>query len=382
MRVLHLINGLGTGGAERSLAELLGCYEDMGIESWVVCLNRRTEGVEASVLSGRTPVRFLTSRRLPGRLAQVRRLLRDIRPSLVHTTLFEADVLGRLAAAGSGVPVLTSLVNISYGSERLRDPNVSAAKIAVVREVDGVTARKLTTHFHALTNAVKASAVEALRIAPGDVSVVGRGRDPARLGRPSPQRRADVRARLGIAPDAEVVICVGRQEQQKDHATLLRAVQLLADRPRLVLLHAGRQGHATTIIRGLADSPSLAGRVRLLGHRDDVADLLASADIFAFPSIYEGFGGALIEAMALGLPIVATSVPAVDEVVDPGGNAILVPVADAHALAGAIAALLDDRARTDAYGRRSLKLFDERFTLERSAAQMDEMYRRVVAAGR
>lgn len=382
MRIIHVINGLGPGGAERSLAELLNRYEKAGVESWVACLKRRNEGVEGDVLSGHAEVRFLPNTGWARRFTGLRRLLCEVRPSLLHTTLFEADILGRAAAAGTDVPVLTSLVNTTYGPARLRDPNVQRRKLAVVRELDGLTARHLTSHFHALTEAVKISAIEALHVKPELVSVVGRGRDPERLGRPSPERRAEVRHRLGIDPAAKVVLSVGRQEEQKDHATLLAALKLMVDRPGLLLLLAGRTGHATPTIQRLAAEPRLEGRVRLLGHRDDVPDLLATADLFAFPSIYEGFGGALIEAMALGLPIVATSIPAVEEVVERGANADLVPPSDPDALARAIAALLDDTDRAAAYGRRSLALFAERFTLERTAEQMLDLYRRVVDAGR
>lgn len=382
MRVLHLINGLGAGGAERSLAELLTIYESLGIESSIACLHRTTEGVEDAVLSGTATVRFLPATGLPSRILAVRRILREFRPAVLHTTLFEADILGRLAAVRTRLPVLTSLVNTSYDSARLRDTNIDARKLAVVREIDGLTARRLTSHFHAVTEAVKVSAVDALRIDPANVSVVERGRDPERLGRPSPARRAEVRERLGIHPDAEVVLSVGRQEQQKDHVTLLAAAQRLVSRPRFLLLHAGRNGHATPAIHRLCASPELQGRVRLLGHRDDIPDLLAAADIFAFPSLYEGIGGAMIEAMALSLPIVATSFPGVEEVVEAGGNADLVPIGDPDALAHVISSLLDDKDRAAIYGRRSLARFEERFTLERSAKRMVELYEQVAGAGR
>lgn len=382
MRVLHLINGLGTGGAERSLAEMLNHYERAGIESSVVCLFRRAEGVESDVLGGRAPVRFLAGTSWTARIVALRRVLSEIRPCLLHTAIFQADVLGRCAAIRTEVPVLTSLVNTSYDPARLQDPNINPRKLALVRELDGFTARHLTSHFHALTEAVKQSATAGLRIRPEDVSVVGRGRDPGRLGAPSPQRRSEVRARLGIAPEAEMVLCVGRQEEQKNHASLLAALQRLADRPHLVLVLAGREGRASPALRRLAARPGLGDRVRLLGHREDVPDLLAAADIFAFPSLYEGFGGALIEAMALGLPIVATAIPAVEEVTERGRNADLVPVADPESLAAAIAALLDDPDRANAYRRHSLALFHERYTLERTAEKMVDLYRRVVETGR
>ncbi|HXF71606.1 MAG TPA: glycosyltransferase, partial [Actinomycetota bacterium] len=147
--------------------------------------------------------------------------------------------------------------------------------------------------------------------------------------------------------------------------------------PRLRLLIAGRRGHASGRLDAALRRLRLDGAARLLGQRDDVPELLAAADIFVFPSLYEGLGGALIEAMALGLPIVASDLPAIREVVEEGSNAILVPPASPSDLAGAIESLVDDPARRAAMGARSREIFEERFTLERSVERMVDLYRRV-----
>jgi glycosyltransferase involved in cell wall biosynthesis len=275
--------------------------------------------------------------------------------------------------------VITSLVNTSYGSARRADPNVHAWRLQLVRAVDGWTARRLTAHFHAVTAAVKAAAVSALHIRDDRVTVVERGRDPERLGRATPERRARVRATLGLHEDDEVVVNVGRQEYQKAQRDLLDAFALVARRrPRAALLIAGRAGNASAdLARQHARSP-VADRIRFLGHRDDVPDLLAAADVFAFPSLYEGTGGAAIEAMALGLPIVTTDIDAMREVVDGGRNALLAPPHAPGPLADAVTALLDDPARRLAFGARSRAIFEARFTLERSTRAMVELYERVV----
>jgi glycosyltransferase involved in cell wall biosynthesis len=380
MKVLFLINGLGTGGAERSLAEMLPALVDAGIRPVVACLYRRAEGVEAEVVAAGFDVRFVEGRRLLSRIGPLRRLIREERPALVHSTIFDANVVGRLAAAGSGVPVLSSLVNVTYGPERLRDPNIRASRLAAVRLIDGWTARHLTAHFHAITHAVKRSAVAALRLDPDRISVIERGRDPARLGRPGSTRRREARRRLGLEDDHEVVLSVGRQEYQKGQRYLLEAVGRLApQRPRLVALVAGRQGQASAELDRLRDRPGLRERVRFLGHRRDVPDILAAADVFALPSLFEGLGGVLIEAMALEVPIVASDLPAVREVVE-GRAAMLASPAAPGDLASAIARLLDDRAVARDVGRAGREIFERRFTLERSAVRMIELYRRLAVS--
>ena len=378
MNVLFVINSLGAGGAERSLSELLPSFERHGVRSTVVCLRRTAEGVEAATVDGGVDVRFLRGGRWPSQLRELRALIAREEPDLIHTSIFEADVLGRLAGLGSGVPVLTSLVNTSYDPVRLQDPNVRRWKLQIVKQIDGITARRCTTHFHALSRAVKDAAVRDLRIPPDRVTVVPRGRDPERLGLPSKERRARARAALGLSDRDVVLASVGRQEFQKGQWVLLEAMAALAaTEPRLRLLIAGRPGNATPRLHAVMEATALNGEVRWLGHRDDVPEVLAAADVFVFPSLYEGLGGALIEAMALALPIVASDLPAIREVVDPQGNAILTRPGSSDELRAAVAELIGDAPRRASMGGRSRQVFEERFMLERSAARMYELFERV-----
>ena len=146
-----MINGLGTGGSERSLAELLPRLRERGVEPVIACLFRRTEGVHEGVEAQGFDARVLPGPGWAARARALRRLVRATEPDLVHTAIFESDVLGRWAARRTSVPVLTSLVNTSYGPARRADPNVRAWRLQVVRTVDGWTARHLTAHFHAVT---------------------------------------------------------------------------------------------------------------------------------------------------------------------------------------------------------------------------------------
>ncbi|MGH3922843.1 MAG: glycosyltransferase family 4 protein, partial [Pseudonocardiaceae bacterium] len=374
LKVLIVINGLGTGGAERSLAEFLPALEDHDVVAAVAALHRRREGVEEAMLDQKADVCFVAGRSTARRVVELRRIITAWRPHLVHTTIFESDVVGRLAAMG-GPPVLTSLVNTAYDPVRLADPHVRPARLKLVRMVDGWTARRLTTHFHAISRTVKESAVANLGVPANTITVIERGRNPARLGQRNKCRRAAVRAALGIPTDAEVVCNVGRQEYQKGQRYLLEAMRMIAGRrPRLLLLVAGRRGHASAGLEALTATPALHGRVRFLGHRDDVPDLLAAADLFAFPSLYEGLGGAVLEALGLGLPIVASDLPVLRETLEPGRTALLVPAQSPRELARAIEDLLDDPVKARAFGTRGIALFRDRFTSQRSTERMVRLY--------
>jgi glycosyltransferase involved in cell wall biosynthesis len=375
VRVLHVINGLGAGGAERSLSELLPVLRDAGVDSAVACLWRKPEGVHDSVVAAGFPVHVVGSQKARA-VRRLRGLIHGWRPDVVHTTIFEADVLGRLAAAGTPATVLTSLVNTTYDGVKVADAGLNPAKLLAVRTLDAWTARHLTDHFHAVSGAVRDSAVQHLGVARERVSVVERGRDLARLGNPSASRRRRTRAGLGLSADAQVVLNVGRQEPQKDHLTLLEAMaKLVPSRPRLTLLQAGRTGKCTPDLERAVDELGLADHVHFLGHREDVGDLHAAADVFAFPSVYEGLGGSVLEAMAMRTPIVVSDASALVEVVEGGRGGLVVPVGDSSALAVSIARLLDEPETASALREQAHEIFLDGFTLERSAGRMVQLYR-------
>lgn len=353
---LFVINSLAPGGAERSLVELLPKLVERGVRPVVVCLYQRVPGFQEEVLSGGFDLRFLKRRRLLGRARELRGLIRDENPLLIHTTLFEADLVGRLAAIGSGVPVMTTLANTTYDPQRIRaDANLNRVKVWGVKAIDGLTARHLTDHFHAVSGAVKASLVESLRLDPETVTVIHRGRDPERLGRRTEARRASARSSLGLEADTELILNVGRHEFQKGQHHLIKAfADVVTRRPKASLAIAGRPGNATGSIERLVDQLGLENKVSFLGHRGDVPDLLVAADLFVFPSLWEGLGGALIEALALEVPIVATDLPAVREVVVDEVTGLLVPPGDEGLLAKSIEVLLGaDPGRRLVAGNRS-----------------------------
>jgi len=377
LRVVYVINGLGTGGAERSLAELLGPLRQRDVDIRVVCLEHRAEGVEDEVVAG-NDVSFVG----PGLVRSWRAIRREIaaaKPHVVHTTIFESDVLGRLASIGTGVPVVSSIVNTSYDVPRGPHPDVPPAKLRVVRAIDGFTARHLVTRFHALTRASAAAGARALGVSPDLIEVIPRGRDVSRLGEPSPARRARIRSQLDLSGDRYVMLSVGRQEHQKGQVHAIEALAtIVARHPDTVLLVAGRDGAATGRLRDRVRSQGVGGSVRWLGHRDDVPDLMAASDVLLFPSLYEGFGGTVIEAMALGLPVVASDIPTLSEVTSDA--AIMTEVGSSSELAGAVIELRDDPtlgARLSAAGRAR---FSSLYTIDAVADQMADFYRAVVAA--
>ena len=380
LRLFIVLNSLAPGGAERSIVELLPALAGSSIGARIVCLRDREVSLRDEVRMLGTPVTVLPSGSVLHQARALRRLIAAEQPHLIHTSIFDADVIGRLAAIG-GPPVLTSLVNVSYDPSRLADPAVRRWKLALARAIEGVTARHLTDHFHAIGEEVKRSGVARLGIDPDKITVIPRGRDRARLGRRTADRRAAVRAAMHVRDDQPVVLSVGRQEYQKGQQHLIHAFERVAEtRPQAVLWIAGREGAASSDLRAAVAASSAPERILLLGHRADVADLLCAADVFAFPSLYEGLGGAVLEAMALECPIVASDLAPLREYLTDGHSALLTPPGDAVALAERIDWVIDDRTLSARLTREAADAFAERFDLADVNRQMAKLYARVAQA--
>jgi glycosyltransferase involved in cell wall biosynthesis len=372
-RVAYVIDSLAPGGTERSLVELLPHLMTRGVDPMVACLATTEETLEPMVRSHGIRLEMIDASSRLATVRTLRALFRRERPELIHTALFESDVAGRLGAAGSGIPVLTTLAGPTYEPGRLDDARVRPSRLWAARAIDGWTARRLTRRLHAVSEAVKRSAVRSLRVDPERVVVIPRGRDPRLLGEPSEPRRRAARERLGARKDAELVLAAGRQELPKGHRYLVEAATAL-HRPQARILVAGRAGGESRALQDLVLRRRLEGRVSFLGHREDVADLLAASDVFVMPSVREGAPGALIEAMAMAVPIVASNLPTIREILEHERSALLVPTKDPAAIAAAIDRLLGDpdlRARLATEARR---LFQDRFTIEAIAGRMVDLY--------
>src|SRR5262249_47550975 len=194
------------------------------------------------------------------------------------------------------------------------------------------------------------------------VRVIRNGVDTS-VFRPDSERRRQVRARLELAESTRVVACVGRMTPQKGQATLLEAMPRIlgagAD-TRLLLVGDGPDQAA---LRQLASRLSVDAHVSFLGVRPDVPELLQAADVLAVPSVHEGFGLVLIEAMATGLPVVASRTGPIPEIVDDGVSGLLVPVREPPALAESILALLTDESRRLGMGRQGRREAEARFDI-------------------
>ncbi len=375
MRVLAVIDSLEQGGAERSLVDLVPHLARLGVQVDIATVRDPGFLADEAARSG-AEVIGLGGRGRPDTVRRLRALVASRRPDLVHTSLYEANVAGRIAGASARVPVVSSLVNTPYDPEHLHGEGVAAAKVRAAQAVDAATAR-LVTRFHATSREVATVMRRRLALGTIPVEVVPRGRDPLALGEPSPERRAHVRRSLGLTDHDWCVLAVARHEPAKGLDVLLGAATRLpaALADRTVVLVAGRDGRSTAALRSSIAAAGPAPQVRLLGARDDVPDLLAACDVMAMSSRREGYPGAAIEAMALAVPIVATAVPGTVEALGPGVG-VIVPIDDAGALAAGLASVAAHPAAAAARARVGRARFLERSTTAAVAAAMAGLYAR------
>lgn len=214
----------------------------------------------------------------------------------------------------------------------------------------------------------------------GSVHVLPNGLDVDRFAGARP--REDTRAELGIPSDAPVIVLVGELTRRKNAALLIRVLPgLLRHHPglRVILAGAGREEAA---LRQRLRRDGLEDAVQLLGFRRDVPDLLAASDLLVHPARVEGFGYAVAEAMAAGLPVVATDASSLPEVVKRGETGLLFPRDDAGALELAVATYLDDPELRQRHGAAGRERARREFSIERRLDELEALLRGELAAAR
>jgi len=370
MHVMHVIDSLHGGGAETSLLEIVPGLAARGVTTSIVTL-LPDDGVLEDRVGALGITRTRVSRRDPlRRVVELHNAVCAERPDLVHTTLLFSNLLGRIAARTARVPVVTTLANHDYGPEHRANSRYGALGVRTVQAADLITA-PLTTSFHAISADVADVMSRRLRIPRSRIRVIYRGRDPGRLGVPSLHRRRRMRAALAIDAEAPLILSVGRLDRQKGVDTTVEAFRHLRDSmPEAVLLIAGRPGNASAVVQRNAQG---LPAIRFLGHRSDIPDLMCAADVLSFPSRWEGLGGTLIEAMALRLPIVASGITPLVEVIGEVGWPLVRPD-DGRALAEGLRAILQAGAANEERKDAGQKRFRSLFTVEAAAEAMAGFY--------
>ena len=367
LRICHLITELRAGGAERWVYELATRLDRRRFDVQVAALRGGQvadwlagAGVKVTVIGMRRKWHLWKLPALP-------RLLAQERIDLLHTHLFHADLAGRPAARLAGVRHLVHTVQTAEG--RFRPWQFAFARAAAGWCDRIICVSHAVRDFHAARSGLPER----------DYVIIPNAVDPAAYA-PDPHARDRLRDQWGIDDDQVLIAIVAKLRYEKGLDVLLEAMELVARRGqavRLVVAGDGPQRRSAERFLAARDGGRLT---RMLGFRRDVAAVLSAADALVVPSRWEGFGLAAAEAMAAGLPVIATRVGGLPELVADERTGLLVPPEDPAALAQAIRRLAGDvelRRRLGAAGKQRVA---RRYAVAGAVAAHEKVYRQVAEA--
>ena len=369
LRVLHVLSGCTVGGCEQHVLALLSRLDRERYEPWLACFEAEPDEATPMVpmfkAAGVRTIDLKARRRTdPAAFARFGRLLKRGRFDIVHVHSFRTELgatfFGRLLRWAPRVIRTAHNVDEFYVSPRY----AALAK---------VSARGLE-RIVAISDAVSGFLREQAGLPSDKIVRIYYGIDPSpyQPDAPPPAERED--------PDARPTIgVIARLAPQKGHRVLLDAIPAIAKQiPGVRVRLIGHEELSTVQeLREYAEQRGVADRVAFEGFRAAEA-VLADFDVFVLPSLWEGFGLVLLEAMAAGRPVVASAVGPVPEIVVDGVTGLLVPPGDPDALAAAIVRLLTDRELASAFGRAGRARVEAEFGLDAMVARTQALYEELV----
>jgi sugar transferase (PEP-CTERM/EpsH1 system associated) len=374
--IAHVVFRFGVGGLENGLVNLINRLPSHKYRHAVICIDR-SSSFESRLEKSGVPV--LSIHKKPGRdwraSKRIFDLLRVLRPTIVHSRNYGAlDAL--LPARLAGVPVR---IHGEHGLD-VSDLRAIKWKFRIARRLHA----PLVTHYIALSRQLATYLRDKVGIDPRSITEIANGVDIDRFV-PASNKRELRRQLFPSFEDQDVIVGnVGRLEGVKDPLNLVAAVAsacrrmpALRDRIRLVIVGDGSLREA---VARQAELSGIEDRLLLTGVRDDVPSLLSAFDVFASPSLAEGFSNTILEAMACGLPVVATDVGENSRLVVDGKTGKIVPPGDAAALGAALVEYCLDSARIAVEGAEARRRIQSDYTIGRMVAAYEALYDRFLAS--
>lgn len=344
------------GGTERQMIELIRRLDPTRFKVHVVCLHRegawlpRVEARAASIVD--FPIHGFARLATAVQLVAFARWCRREQIAVVQTCDLYANILGLPGAALAGVPV-------RIGSRRELNPDKTPGQIRLQR-----LAYRAATKVVANSSAARRM-LEGEGLAGASIAVIPNGVDGAAF----PERGRETATR-----PARSVITVANLRAEKGHETLIEAAARVATALPGVRFQIVGDGPRRQALERLVRERQLEATVTFLGHREDVARLLAEADVFVLPSMSEAFPNGAMEAMAAGLPVVASAVGGLLDLIDAGRTGLLVEPGNSGQLAAAIRQLLGDRQQAAGLGGAARAEVLQRYSFDRMVQAFEDLY--------
>ena len=357
-KIAHIITDLNIGGAELMLLKTLRNFSNKYEHFVISLLPMGRVGNMIKDRGFRVYTLNLKMLNFPISFMRLLYILKKERPDIVHNYLFHADILGRIAARIMRVPIIiSSLRNENIGG-RLQERLLGMTDFCI----DKVTAvSRNVADVHILKGTTKKDKVQ----------VIYNGFE---LRDEQPSNVITLRRNMNIEDDAFLLLMVANLKKKKGHTFLFSALQPLKEKGykfRLLVVGSGKE--RKNLEKEIVNK-RLEKQVILAGERADISGLLSISDIFILPSIWEGLPNALLEAMATGLPVVATRVGGVPEIVIDNETGLLVKAKDSHALRDAIERLIKEPPLRERLARNARIQVRERFDIKQTVTDIEKLY--------
>lgn len=364
-RVLFLSHAYMVGGAEEMVLNLVRHLPER-FEPAVVCIH---EAGPIGEEIARTGVPFKVLGLKPGLLRpfdvlRLRDFLIECEPTIVHTFLLTGSLYGRFAAMMAHVPVI---VGTEVNIYQHKKPAHALLEKWLMRRTDAVVASAAS---------VREFYIEQVKADPSKVEVIYNAVDWSQLQ--TTMSREEFRTSVGVPQDAPVAGIIARLTQQKAHQVLFDAIAHDAGLAKLHLLVVG-DGELRSQLTAKAQTLGIQDRVHFLGARRDLGNILASIDLFAMPSFWEGLPLSMVLAMGAGLPVVASRVAGIPEVVKDGVSGLLVTPGDTAELAAALNRIVHDDTLRVLLGQEARAFVRPRFGVDGYVASVSALYDRLLA---
>ncbi len=322
MKVLHIITSLGSGGAENLIKESLPIMKSKGIEPEILLLNSKNNVFEDELRGKDIKIYTTNIDKVysPKQIFKIKKYLNKY--DVIHTHLFQGQYWTAFAKALSNTK--TPMVTTEHSTDNRR------RKHKVFKTLDEFVYAKYDKII-CISDDAKKNLVNWLPNIEQKSTVIYNGIDLEKFQNAKPYNREELLEDIKISQDLKLILMTGRLSMPKDHETLIRALNILPNDFHLVFV--GR-GSLKDKLVSLSEDLGVSHRIHFLGYRDDVARIMKTVDLYVQSSHWEGFGMAAVEAMASGLPVIASDVPGLAEVVKDGG--LLFPKGDYTALANTI----------------------------------------------
>lgn len=369
INVLHIYQNSKIGGIQQQILSIVREYDREKFNPIVCCFGPKMElgkeiekaGIDFVALNRKRYNKFSV-----GIIVDLYRLMKERNIHVLRTHKYRANLYGRIAGKLAGVPVIVASEHNIYRNEKEK---------RFLRRITNKILSIVTDKMVTVSDAIRKDILRYDRFPPSKIMVLHNGVDTERF-KPGTNYR-DMRRQFAISKDDVVIGFVGRLVINKGLNYLIEAVALLKKSFNVKLLIVG-DGSLMEELKKMAKNKGLEESVIFTGMRRDITDILSSIDIFVLSSIKEGFPNSLLEAMAMGKPIVATAIGGIPEIIQHGANGLLVQSADIEGLAAAIKTIIDNPLMAQRIGRAARDFIEKNYSIDATVRKWETLYRQIL----